>query len=124
MRLNKLFPQILIGYVDNMGCVLTNNECNELTKYVSGLELEITRLNTENARLAAANKWVSVSERLPEEMLNVVILFKNNTPVSVGSYHVSTNTGKQYWFDSVAQYEYDFDQIENWQPLPTPPTEG
>ena len=51
MNLNKLLPQILIGYVDNKGCSLSTNECNELTKYVSGLELELTTAQEENKEL-------------------------------------------------------------------------
>jgi hypothetical protein len=51
MNLNKLLPQILIGYVDNKGCSLSTNECNELTKYVSGLELELTTAQEENKYL-------------------------------------------------------------------------
>jgi len=54
MNLNKLFPQILLGYVDNKGCTLSTNECNELTKYVSGLELELTTAQEENKRYKAA----------------------------------------------------------------------
>ena len=67
MNLNKLLPQILLGYVDNKGCALSTNECNELTKYVSGLELEISRLT-------AANKWVSVKDALPECKKSVFII--------------------------------------------------
>ena len=54
MNLNKLLPQILIGYVDNKGCSLSTNECNELTKYVSGLELELTAAKEENKKLLSA----------------------------------------------------------------------
>jgi hypothetical protein len=120
MRLNKLFPQILIGYVDNMGCVLTNNECNELTKYVSGLELEI-------ALLTAANKWVSVSELpiIPEGRKSsmVWVLWHWDT------YPEDLYPGLgQIWDDAskVMVDDGDFDkEVDYWQYiLPTPPTGG
>jgi hypothetical protein len=50
-ELNKKFPQILLAYVNDTTCELSNNECNELTKYVSGLELELTTAQEENKRL-------------------------------------------------------------------------
>jgi len=61
MNLNKLLPQILIGYVDNKGCSLSTNECNELTKYVSGLELELTTAQEEVKEIQHGFEILSLS---------------------------------------------------------------
>jgi len=53
-ELNKKFPQILIAYVNDKECTLSNNDCNELSKFVSGIELERDALTAENAQLREA----------------------------------------------------------------------
>ena len=51
MELNKRFPEILSAYVRDMDCLIPNNVCNELTKFVSGVELERDALRAENETL-------------------------------------------------------------------------
>lgn len=50
-ELNKKFPEILLAYIGDVGCEFSNSRLNELSKFVSELELEIARLTAENARL-------------------------------------------------------------------------
>jgi len=52
--LNKKFPQILMAYVNDQECTLSNNDCNELSKFVSGIELERDAITAENKRLREA----------------------------------------------------------------------
>jgi len=51
---NKAFPEVLLAYIADVGCEFSNSRCNELSKFVSNLELEISELKSENARLREA----------------------------------------------------------------------
>ena len=47
-ELNKKFPGILVGWLSGNGYIMPPEECNDLTRYVSGLELRLAE--AENAR--------------------------------------------------------------------------
>lgn len=66
---------------------------------------------------AAAPKWISVEERLPEENFEVLILFKHNMAVGCydGECDWCINTDDGY-------YAYCDGKPTHWMPLPS--TEG
>lgn len=69
----------------------------------------IERLARENAELKEAQRWVPVSERLPEDGVNVITVDKYGR-VS------KCNCLKSY----VTKYG-NYDNVTHWQPLPQPP---
>ena len=51
--IDKIKKALLIAYIGNVGCTLSNEDCNDLTKYISRLEgniaaYEVDRLETEH----------------------------------------------------------------------------
>jgi len=51
--IDKIKKALLIAYIGGVGCTLSNEDCNDLTKYISRLEgniaaYEVDRLETEH----------------------------------------------------------------------------
>ena len=62
-ELNKKFPAILLSWISGNGYTMTPDECNELTKYVSGLEVENARLAGRVEELEKAiNGYINVCQ--------------------------------------------------------------
>lgn len=49
---NKLFPDVLLAYVQDRECVLSNSDCNELSKWAEHLEAENDRLRKALHKIA------------------------------------------------------------------------
>lgn len=87
--IEKIKSALLIAYIGDIGCTLTNEDCNDLTKYIANLEgtikaheadlpllaatERVKELEAENAALRKANRWRPTSE-LPEEGQMVEVL--------------------------------------------------
>lgn len=89
-------------------------------------------------------RWISCSERLPEDIRPVIVTWKNTDPASyyqyiVGKHFTGTacyKNGKWYWYsstteDMLAEYgrcdSEEFDEAIEciaWMPLPEPYREG
>ena len=71
-------------------------------------------LTAENEALREANRWIPVSERLPENT-NLVIIFDRFR--KLGQYISSTNG----WYDEDSNLEFPNENVTHWQPLPAKP---
>ena len=60
--------------------------------------------------LTPPNEWVSVEERLPEHMKDVIVLYGG------GGIDID-------WVDSLGDFRFDnlFGRVTHWMPLPAPP---
>lgn len=65
--------------------------------------------------------WISVKERLPEEIMDVLVV-KHNGLITVMSWHAPFDSGKrifQWW--GFGRWVNQHSQITHWMPLPEPP---
>lgn len=67
------------------------------------------------------NRWIPVSERLPEESENVLFCSKQGE-IAIG-YREAGFKGLWFYIDRDDWHHTDFDVI-SWQPLPVPYQEG
>ena len=79
------------------------NACAEISR----LRKRIEELESENARLKDAQRWIPVSERLPEEKQSVLALDRTGT-----AYH---------WEYSKCLSNIFVGYYTHWMPLPKPP---
>ena len=79
------------------------NACAEISR----LRKRIEELESENARLKDAQRWIPVSERLPEEKQSVLALDRTGT-----AYH---------WEYSKCLSNIFVGYYTHWMPLPEPP---
>ena len=92
-------------------------------KYLSAekqvLMRRVRELESENARLKDAQRWIPVSERLPEDRVTILAAF-NNREILTAKYY------KYYeGFGSVENYwrieGWHSGNVTHWMPLPQPP---
>jgi len=90
-------------------------------KYLSAekqvLMRRVRELESENARLKDAQRWIPVSERLPE--IGVRVLFYNNF---IKNIHKGWYSGDEWTSDIGIFYNGDkLKRITHWMPLPSAP---
>ena len=92
---------------------------------------EVNALRTENARLTAANKWVSVKVALPEKdgQYLVVNNNSNNPKTKLCSYTKAAYRDLEentfyHSENTIDGCDYFEDEVTHFMPLPTPPTGG
>lgn len=68
----------------------------------------------ELSRLKAQQRWIPVTERLPEDDDDVLIMSSGS--ISMGYYSIYN----EYWADYINVYNSD---VTHWMPLPEPPKE-
>ena len=102
-------------------------ECNDvatpidvaLRKRIAELEGKIDQLTAHDATERQDDKWIPVSERLPEDRVTILAAF-NNREILTAKYY------KYYeGFGSVENYwrieGWHSGNVTHWMPLPTPP---
>ena len=134
----------------NLYCVTRE----DLEDYIAELEAQIIDLDTEYtkllrsdysqtiveleakiAELEAAQRWIPVSERLPEvkngddKEYDVVLTYPFRREVIVGTWRSDTldESGKRRWFDCLSD-DYGPEEVTelvtHWRERPTPPEES
>jgi hypothetical protein len=83
----------------------------ELTECIGSQMADVYTLKARIAKLEAAQRWIPVSERLPEDMRNVLGLSRNAQLV------VSYIDEYKMWYAPGA----DMLRVTHWMPLPQPP---
>lgn len=81
--------------------------CQKRLEAADVFSRQIIELEAENAELEAAQRWIPVSERLPEERQNVLALDRTGT-----AYH---------WEYSRSLSNIFVSDYTHWMPLPEPP---
>jgi len=79
---------------------------NKLASYIASLE-------SENARLKDAQRWIPVSERLPEG--DAVLVYRERGKSNIDIDWTFIEGGREYWYNS------GLDNVTHWMPLPEPP---
>lgn len=64
------------------------------------------------------NQWISVKDRLPEPLTEVIIYLKDKT-VASAIYRADSELMDYAFFRGSIHYEIDY--VTHWQPLPKPP---
>ena len=67
-----------------------------------------------------AQKWIPVTERLPEKDEKVLVRCDNDY---IGVWSYTDDMGNPVWEDSYGYYQ-DFVDVTHWIPLPEPPKES
>lgn len=65
------------------------------------------------------DRWVSVEERMPEELTEVVVFVKNSGTTWLGEY--DTEDPHEPHFNVEGLGRIDVSRVTHWQPLPSPP---
>jgi len=96
-----------------------NDKYNAYTIYRDGRRLEpeplaeyIEKLESRIAELEAKQRWIPVSERLPEEFTPVLTIGKDELPITAV-------VDRGHWYSS---FEHSLN-VTHWMPLPEPPEE-
>ena len=109
-------------------------ELGQKIKDFNSTGAKIRRLEAELAALAEADKWIPVSERLPDEFVPVLVVGKSGDSQYVTSALVTwewDDTGAGWcwnqhhmgWLSDMDSYQFDDDyEYTHWMPLPEPPS--
>lgn len=68
---------------------------------------------------AAAPKWISVEERLPQAFYSVLVYIPEEAPMPTVHEGYMADNGR--WISTV--YVREFEKVTHWMPLPEPPQE-
>ena len=124
----KIFKALKLGKVTGLGCTLTSAECDYLiahddvlTQYITLLENDqlmkqrIAELEARIAELEARQRWIPVSERLPDNWESVLTIdISKSTQDVVTAFY---NPEISLW---ATHFSCDL-WVTHWMPLPEPP---
>lgn len=102
-------------YVDNKYADCHQVICTKcaVTKSDEDYEYVISDWNTR------ASGWISVSERLPEANMPVLVNYHNMIKSNIQS--VAIYFDRQRWRQLIGGSDFDDSSITHWMPLPEPP---
>jgi len=117
----KIFKALKLGKVTGLGCTLTSAECDYLiahddvlTQYITLLEND-QLMNQRIAELEAQQRWIPVSERLPDNWESVLTIdISKSTQDVVTAFY---NPEISLW---ATHFSCDL-WVTHWMPLPVPP---
>lgn len=84
----------------------------ELQKQLDNAEIENIKLKEEFAKYRGKNRWIPVTERLPEKHDRVLV------------YSNATRMGRSIDFINSNGNWYTTPKVTHWMPLPEPPKDG
>ena len=90
----------------------------ELKKQLDNAEIENIKLKEEFAKYRRNNRWIPVTERLPEE--EEVVLVWGGASVYTAKRH--NKYGELMWWKLNSRWHYC--NPTHWMPLPGPPKDG
>lgn len=66
-EIDKITKALLIAYIGDVGCELSNADCNDLTKYIESLRARVEELEIHNATMKKLGEEFIWGEENPEE---------------------------------------------------------
>lgn len=78
-------------------------------------DLPYAQVCAELAALRAANAWIPVAERLPDDDIEVLVFITENCSYDI-MYHNDNR-----WFADYVGASYSTTSVTHWRPLPEPP---
>lgn len=118
----SLPPLALVGHADNAAFIARSRSL------VPALADALKSANAEIARLTEAERWIPVSERLPEERGYYLAVVHRTAPDELGGNE--TRIRIMQWMGEDWRYAYHVpewinreitDTVTHWMPLPEPP---
>lgn len=79
-EIDKILEALKRSFLYQINCELTEKQSKTLLEHIDDLHFAVnenTELNARNAELEAAQRWIPVSERLPEAYEKVIALAKD-----------------------------------------------
>ena len=101
----KIFKALKLGKVTGLGCTLTSAECDYLIAHDDVLTQYITLLEKEQ-------RWISVSERLPEKAGTYLVYYKKY--LEMANFDLISTKWQICFAGMITDIDY-------WMPLPNPP---
>ena len=96
---DKCFHGKVCRAIDNQPCI----ECNQFT----------------DAHGVTVQKWIPVSERLPEPFVSVLACIPSEAPLPM--VHESYIADHEAWVCILTAERYKLGEVTHWMPLPEPP---
>jgi hypothetical protein len=90
--------------------------CGQAYVYDEGHQIKLSERQLQTLR---ASRWIPVSERLPEEDEDVLVMTAEGKFAS-GGMHVASLDEDGVWYPSHGD-GWEFPDVTHWMPLPEPP---
>lgn len=84
----------------------------------------IAELEAKVQELEAAQRWIPVSEGLPDSNTPVLLKIKGVVQHETWVLHTSSDNGMKWFWpygDDEGEYSLEVSEVSSWMPLPTPP---